>query len=67
MHTSTYIIIPLHSTSLGSGFHSPFPMHVDTLDPMIAFPGGQLRVILAPSAVEILFPLILTDVLTAVC
>ena len=28
------IVPPVHSTSLGSGSHSPFPIHVDELDPL---------------------------------
>ena len=28
------LIPPVHSTSLGSGSHSLFPIHVDELDPL---------------------------------
>ena len=39
----------LHSTSLGSGSHSPFRMHVDEFGPESISPGGQANVTLAPS------------------
>ena len=39
----------LHSTSLGSGSHSPFPMHVDEFGPESTSPGGQANMTLAPS------------------
>ena len=39
----------LHSTSLGSGSHSPFPMHVDEFGPESISPGEQANVTLAPS------------------
>ena len=39
----------LHSTSLGSGSHSPFPMHVDAFGPESTSPGEQANVTLAPS------------------
>ena len=28
------LISPVHPNSLGSGSHSPFPIHVDELDPL---------------------------------
>jgi hypothetical protein len=34
---------------LGSGSHSPFPVHVAKLDPLSTSPGGQLNLILHPS------------------
>ena len=39
----------LHTTSLGSGSHSPFSMHVDAFGPESTSPGGQANVTLAPS------------------
>ena len=39
----------LHSTSLGSGSHSPFPMHVDVFGPERISPGEQANVTLTPS------------------
>ena len=39
----------LHSTSLGSGSHSPFPMHVEVLGPERISPGEQANVTLVPS------------------
>ena len=45
------VLIPLvHSTSLGSGSHSPFPIHIDELDPFRVCPGGQANVIFCPSS-----------------
>ena len=32
-----------------SGSHSPFPMHVDVLDPVSISPAGQLKVTVVPS------------------
>ena len=34
---------------LGSGFHSPFPVHVAESSPVSSDPGGQLNVIVFPS------------------
>ena len=39
----------LHSTSLGSGSHSPFPIHVDEFDPERISPREQANVTLTPS------------------
>ena len=44
------LIPPVHSTSLGSGSHSPFPIHVDELDSFRICPGGQANVIFCPSS-----------------
>ena len=41
--------IPSHSSPLGSGSHSPFPVHIDELDPVSTSPGGQLKVTMLPS------------------
>ena len=43
------LISSAHATSLGSGSHSPFPIHVDELDPLRVCPGGQVNVIFCPS------------------
>ena len=43
------INLRLHSTSLGSGSHSPFLMHVEALGPENISPGEQANVTLAPS------------------
>jgi hypothetical protein len=43
-------IPPVHSTSLGSGSHSPLPVHVDVLDPLRICPGRQVNVIACPSS-----------------
>ena len=42
-------IPPVHSTSLGSGAHSPFSIHEDELEPLRIHPGGQVNVIFCPS------------------
>ena len=42
-------VVPVHSTSLGSGSHSPFPIHVDELDLLSICPVGQVNVIACPS------------------
>ena len=39
----------LQFVSVGSGFHSPFPVQIDVLDPVSSNPGGQLKEINAPS------------------
>ena len=44
-----FINLLLHSISLGSGSHSPFPMHVDEFGPESISPGEQANVTLAPS------------------
>ena len=43
-------IPPVHSTSLGSGSHSPFPIQVDELDPLSICPEGQMNIIIWPSS-----------------
>ena len=43
-------IPPVHSNSLWSGSHSPFPIHVDELDPLSICPRGQINVIVCPSS-----------------
>ena len=40
--------LPLHITSLGSGSHSPFSVHVVVLGPVSSIPGGQVNVIVFP-------------------
>ena len=32
-----------------SGSHSPFPIHIDVLEPVSTSPSGQVKVTLAPS------------------
>ena len=59
--------LPLHSNSLGSGSHSPFLIHVDVLGPLSTSPSGQVNVTLVPSAVDVGSPLILMELLIAVC
>ena len=41
-------------TSLGSGSHSPFPIHVHVLGPLSIAPVGQMNAILSPSNAEFL-------------
>ena len=40
--------LPLHSTSLGSGSHSPFSIHVVVFCPTSSIPGGQVNVTVFP-------------------
>ena len=40
---------PLHSTTLGSGLHCPFAIHVDVLDPTSSRSGGQIKYTVLPS------------------
>jgi hypothetical protein len=40
----------LHMSPLGSGSHSPFPVHVAELGPVSTDPGGQLKVTVHPSS-----------------
>ena len=42
-------VLPLHSASLGSGSHSPFPIHVDVLGPVSTSPTGQSKKMRVPS------------------
>ena len=45
------VLIPtVHSTSLGSGSHSPFPIHVAELGPSSICPCGQMNIIVCPSS-----------------
>ena len=44
------LIPPVHSNSLGSGAHSPFPIHVAKLDPLSICPCGQMNIIVRPSS-----------------
>ena len=39
----------MHSSSCGSGSHSPFPIQVDELVPLRLRPGGQMKLTVAPS------------------
>ena len=41
---------PLHTTSLGSGSHSPFSIHIDVLGPVSTSPEEQLKMMLSPSS-----------------
>ena len=43
-------VVPVHSTSLGSGSHSPFLRHVDELDPLSTCPDGQVNVTVCSSS-----------------
>ena len=56
----------LHSTSLGSGSHSPFPIHVAKLGPVIINPVGQLNMMLSPSSDGSLYPTTITPSLASV-
>ena len=40
MYTAVLISADTHSTFLGSGSHSPFPIHIDVLEPVSTNPGG---------------------------
>ena len=51
--------IPLHSTSLGPGSHSPFPIHIVVLGPMRTYSGGQTKVTVAPSVAGSMCPIII--------
>ena len=42
--------VVVHSTSLGSGSHSPFLIHIDELDPLGVCTGGQENMIFCPSS-----------------
>ena len=41
-------VSPLHATSLGSGSHFPFSIHVDELGPVSTSSEEQLKVTLSP-------------------
>ena len=43
------IISPVQFTSLGSGSHSPFPIHVAEIGPVPISPDVQVKVIFSPS------------------
>ena len=43
------VVTCMQFTSLGSGSHSPFPIHVDELGPLSTAPVGQINVMPAPS------------------
>ena len=47
-YSYTSFILPLHTTSLGSGSHSPFSMHVVMLGPFSSIQGVQVNVIVLP-------------------
>ena len=55
-HAELYVHtnVPLHSTSLGSGSHSPFLLHVDVLGPRSTCSGGQLKETVVPSSAGLL-------------
>ena len=57
--TCTVVLLPIHSTSLGSGSHSPFSIHVYELEPVSMWPGGQLKVIVFPITVGSLYSMML--------
>ena len=43
------LYLPLHSTSLGSGSHSPFPMQLALLGPISNLPLGHVNEALVPT------------------
>ena len=49
INTSHNILRLWQATSLGSGSHSPFPMHVDELGPVSTSPEEQVKLTLSPS------------------
>ena len=53
--------LPLHATSLGSGSHSPFSIHVDVFAPVRTNPDEQLKLTLLPFNVGTLSTTTLTD------
>ena len=56
----------MHIASIGSGSHSPFPIHVVVLGPVSTSPGGQLKFTLDPSSAGFLSSIVSTEVLAAV-
>ena len=46
------LCIPSHINPLGSGSHSPFPIHIDELGPVSTCPGGQLNLTVLSSIVK---------------
>ena len=54
------MLLPIHSTSLGSGSHSPVPMHVEDSGPISISPGGQRNMREAPSNAGLVEPITLT-------
>ena len=48
MYIAVLVSADIHSTSLGSGSHSPFPIHIDVLEPVSTNPGEQVKVIVLP-------------------
>ena len=53
---SILVVVPvvtsscMHTTFLGSGSHSPFPIHIDELGPLSDDLDGQVNVMLSPSS-----------------
>ena len=47
-------VLPLHATSLGSGSHSPFSIHVVELGPLSTIPGRQENETLFPSTSSVM-------------
>ena len=47
--TMLILNLPPHISPLGSGFHSPFPVHVAELGPVSTSPGRQLNLTVLPS------------------
>ena len=43
------LCIPSHISPLGSGSHSPFPVHIDKLGPVSTCPGEQLNLTILSS------------------
>ena len=48
------LVLPLHTTSLGSGSHSPFSIHVVELGPLSTIPGRQENETLFPSTSSVM-------------
>ena len=50
-HNTEFVLaIPLHITSLGSGSHSLFPIHLVEFGPVSPCLGGQVNFTLSPSS-----------------
>ena len=47
--TMLILNLPPHISPLGSGSHSPFPVHIVELGPVSTSPGGQLNLTVLPS------------------
>ena len=60
-------IKPLHITSLGSGSHSPFLIHVAVLGPVSISPEGQVKVTVVFSIAGSLYPATVTVLFADAC